>query len=70
LLSSLCTLDVRYCFVPRWQPPFISQLDDRDRCHLNGLAMENGLPKYVTALGKTSEPAGWREGKLDGGCVF
>ena len=25
-----------------WKPPFISALIDEDRCHLNGLAMEDG----------------------------
>ena len=31
-----------YSFVPRWRPPFISQLAAQDRCHLNGLAMREG----------------------------
>src|SRR4051794_8867644 len=44
--SCLCTLDGRNSFVPRWRPPFISGLAAEDRCHLNGLAMENSAPKY------------------------
>ena len=45
LFSSLATLHDDFSFVPQWRPPFISQLIDQDRCHLNGMAMENGLPK-------------------------
>ena len=41
-----------------------------DRCHLNGLAMVEGRPKYVTALGRTDAPGAWREGKATGGVVI
>ncbi len=54
LFSCLCTLDPRFSFVPRWRPPFISELAAEDRCHLNGLAMVNGQPKYVTAMAETN----------------
>ena len=67
LFSCLCTLDEQYNFFPRWRPGFVSQLIDQDRCHLNGLAMENGVPKFVTVLGVTDEPAGWRVNKRSGG---
>ncbi len=68
--SCLCTLDNKYSFVPRWRPPFISQYDLRDRCHLNGLAAKDGKPKYVTALGNTDTPAGWRANKASGGILM
>ena len=58
--SCLCTLDPDYSFVPRWRPPFITALAAEDRCHLNGLAMVDGRPKYVTALGETDTKDGWR----------
>ena len=70
LFSCLCTLDDRYSFVPRWQPPFITELSGGDRCHLNGIAMRHGRPRYVTLLAATNEPAGWRQLKLTGGCVM
>ncbi|MBX3422543.1 MAG: TIGR03032 family protein [Pirellulaceae bacterium] len=70
LFSSLCTLSNQYNFVPRWQPPFISQLVDQDRCHLNGLAMESGQPRFVTVLGQTDQPAGWRDNKVSGGAIL
>ncbi|MEM9219504.1 MAG: TIGR03032 family protein [Cyanobacteria bacterium P01_F01_bin.150] len=67
--SCLCTLDKQYSFVPRWKPSFISAYDLRDRCHLNGLAMRDGKPRYVTALGETDDPGGWRSNKASGGIL-
>lgn len=66
----LCTLDGRHSFVPRWRPPFISGLAAEDRCHLNGLAMADGAPKYVTALAETDTPQGWRPNKVRSGCLI
>jgi uncharacterized protein (TIGR03032 family) len=68
--SCLCTLDPEYSFVPRWRPPFITALVAEDRCHLNGLAVVDGQPKYVTALGETDTPDGWRANKARGGCLM
>lgn len=70
MFSCLCTLDPDFSFVPRWKPPFVSQIAAQDRCHLNGLAMRNGLPNYVTAFGETDTPEGWRDGKVGGGIVM
>ena len=70
LFSCLCTLHEDFNFVPRWQPPFVSQLAPQVRCHLNGLAMDHGRPKYVTALGASDEPRGWRASKADGGVLL
>ena len=68
--SCLCTLDGSASFAPRWRPPFVSALEPTDRCHLNGLGMVDGTPRYVTALGETDEPAGWRANKAKGGIVM
>src|SRR5207244_3053139 len=68
--SCLCTLDPDYSFVPRWQPPFITALAAEDRCHLNGLALVDGRPKYATALGETDTANGWRTNKPHGGCLM
>jgi uncharacterized protein (TIGR03032 family) len=70
LFSCLCTLHESYSFVPRWRPPFISKLADEDRCHLNGMAMEAGAPRYVTALAETDTAGGWRANKATTGCVL
>lgn len=69
-MSCLCTLDVRHSFVPRWRPPFVSAYDSTDRCHLNGLAMRDGKPRYVTALGATDTAGGWRQHKATGGILM
>ena len=66
----LCTLDAEHSFHPRWRPPFVSALAPEDRCHLNGLGMVEGKPKYVTALGETDTPGGWRANKASGGIVM
>lgn len=69
LFSCLCTLDDHSSFVPRWRPPWVSHYAPEDRCHLNGLGMRDGEPRYVTALGRTNTPAGWRANKRDGGVL-
>jgi uncharacterized protein (TIGR03032 family) len=68
--SCLATLDPEASFVPRWRPSFVSDLEPSDRCHLNGLGMVDGKPKYVTALGETNTPAGWRANKAGGGILM
>jgi uncharacterized protein (TIGR03032 family) len=68
--SCLCTLSDDYSFVPRWQPPFVSRVAAEDRCHLNGLAMEGGRPRYATALGETDSTDGWRADKATGGVLI
>jgi uncharacterized protein (TIGR03032 family) len=60
--SCLSLIDDRYSFTPAWQPPFISELAPEDRCHLNGMALHDGEPAYVTALAASNEAGGWRQG--------
>jgi uncharacterized protein (TIGR03032 family) len=66
----LCTLDAEHSFTPRWRPPFVTAFAPQDRCHLNGLAMVDGRPAYVTALGETDTSGGWRTHKVDGGVLM
>lgn len=68
--SCLCTRSATFNFVPWWRPAFVSALAPEDRCHLNGLGMVDGKPRYATALGRTDTPAGWREHKRDGGVLI
>ena len=70
LFGCLATIDEASNFVPLWQPPFLSKLSIEDRCHLNGLAMEDGQPRYVTAVAETDVVDGWRDRRHDGGCVI
>jgi uncharacterized protein (TIGR03032 family) len=70
LFSCLSALDPYYSFAPRWRPPFVSALRPEDRCHLNGMAVVGGQPRYVTALAETNTPAGWRAVKHNDGCLI
>ena len=70
LFSCLFQLDARHSFRAVWQPPFISQLAPEDRCHLNGLALVEGEPRFATALGASDSAGGWRERKEDGGVLL
>jgi uncharacterized protein (TIGR03032 family) len=69
LFSCLATCSVRYSFTPLWRPPFISKLAPEDRCHLNGLAMQDGRPRYVTACATSDVVDGWRHQRVRGGVV-
>ena len=64
--SCLCRLNSKYSFEPIWKPDFISAYDPRDRCHLNGLAVRDHKVRYVSALGTSDEPGGWRNNKTSG----
>ncbi len=68
--SCLAALDGEHSFVPRWRPPFVTAVSPDDRCHLNGLAVIAGRVRFVTALGATDAPQGWRERKADGGVLI
>ena len=70
LFSCLATTSERHSFEPIWRPPFVTRLAAEDRCHLNGLAMENGRPRYVTAVSRSDVADGWRDRRTDGGCVI
>lgn len=70
LFGCLATLSERYSFTPLWRPPFLSKLAAEDRCHLNGLALEGGQPRYVTAVAACDVADGWRDRRRDGGCVL
>ena len=68
--SCLAKLSYDFSFLPVWKPRFISDLVPEDRCHLNGIAVCDGRPRYVTALGTTDAAGGWRENKASGGVLI
>jgi hypothetical protein len=67
--SCLSLLNPDFSFVPKWRPKWISGLAFENRCHLNGLAMVNGAPKYVTSLSQSDTPNGWRASKGTSGVI-
>ncbi|WP_437205601.1 TIGR03032 family protein [Planctomicrobium sp. SH664] len=70
LFSCLATFGESTSFTPLWKPPHISQLAAEDRCHLNGLATVEGVPRYVTCAALSDQVQGWRSHMRDGGAVL
>jgi uncharacterized protein (TIGR03032 family) len=68
--SCLATIDPIHSFRPIWKPSFISELAREDRCHMNGLGMLDGKPKYVTAVSQTDVADGWHGRPLPKGVVI
>lgn len=68
--SCLASLSSTASFTPLWQPSHLSQLAPDDRCHLNGLALQDGIPFYVTLASLSDVVEGWRDHRRDGGCVL
>lgn len=70
LFNCLAAPSETHSFAPVWRPPFITGLVPEDRCHLNGLAMKEGQPAFVTAVGISDTGDGWRRGRRGGGVVI
>ena len=70
LFNCLGTVSPSHSFRPVWKPPFISRLAAEDRCHLNGLAGENGAPRFVTMVSRSDVVDGWRDRRTGGGLVM
>ena len=71
MFSCLSKFNEDFSFSPIWQPHFITDLKPEDRCHLNGLAIdEHRKIKYVTALGKGNTEREWKPGMLTGGILM
>lgn len=60
----------RHSFEVVWKPDFIGEIVAEDRCHLNGLAMRDGAPAFVTAVSRSNTIDGWRDRRTDGGVVI
>jgi uncharacterized protein (TIGR03032 family) len=70
LFSCVAAPSETHSFRMLWQPPFITKLAAEDRCHLNGLALRDGEPAFVTAVSTSDVHEGWREHRRDGGVVI
>ncbi|MCB1628240.1 MAG: TIGR03032 family protein [Xanthomonadales bacterium] len=70
LFCCLAGLSDRHNFTPLWQPSFLSRLVAEDRCHLNGVAVRDGRPRYFTAVSRSDVAEGWRDYRRDGGVVI
>jgi uncharacterized protein (TIGR03032 family) len=65
----LATVSDEYSFVPLWWPPFQARREQGDCCHLNGVAMADGVAVYVTSVSRTGELDSWRDARTNGGVV-
>lgn len=70
LFSCIATVSDGFSFRPLWRPSFISRLAAEDRCHLNGLAMQDGHPRYATCVSRSDVSDGWRDRRVTGGIVL
>ena len=68
--SCLATTDPVHSFRPIWKPSFISRLAAEDRCHLNGMAIKDGAPRFATAVSASDVADGWRDRRRDGGVLI
>lgn len=58
------------CFSPYWKPPFINNIITADRCHLNGICLEDGALAYATMVAKTREANEWKQHRNSGGIIM
>jgi uncharacterized protein (TIGR03032 family) len=70
LFSCIAEVSNGHSFKPVWKPGFISRLAAEDRCHLNGMALADGRPLYVTAVSRSDAADGWRDRRAGGGIVI
>ncbi|WP_338790089.1 TIGR03032 family protein [Bernardetia sp. MNP-M8] len=68
--NCIAQVSEKYNFKPLWTPPFITKMISEDRCHLNGMAMRDGSPRYVTMVSQTDRLDAWREHRHNGGVVM
>ena len=69
VFSCLAQLTRGCSFQPVWQPPFIDALKPEDRCHLNGVALQNDKITWATACSTGNTATSWRNQRQEGGVV-
>lgn len=70
LFSCIMEVSDRYNFIDYWRPSFIDKLASEDRCHLNGMAMDEGKPRFVTAFNTGNTIQSWKENPAQNGVVM
>lgn len=70
LFSCIATIDDENSFTPYWQPPQINKIESIDACHLNGMALVNGKPKYATSFNQGNTAQSWRDTILETGTLY
>ena len=70
LFSTIVQLDDDYNFTPFWSPPFIDKIVPEDRCHLNGMTMQDGKPKYASCFNQGNTHQSWRDTITTTGTIY
>lgn len=68
--SCLSTLSPDSSFVARWKPWFISELVPEDRCHVNGMSLRDGEPRYVTTFNQHDHMDSWSQSAIGKGTLI
>ena len=69
VFSCLARVTPGCSFEPVWQPTFITALKPEDRCHLNGVALQNGEITWATACSTGNTATSWRNQRREGGVL-
>ena len=70
LFSCIASINSEYNFTPWWTPPFIDKLASEDRCHLNGMAMKDGVPEFASMFGEGNSMRSWTSTLIDSGVIY
>ncbi len=68
--SCIIKIDDQFSFTPVWNPSFISDIKPEDRCHLNGLVVQNDKLKFATAFNSGNTNQSWKENILSSGVLM
>lgn len=68
--SCIIKIDKEHSFTPVWKPDFIEKITAGDHCHLNGMAVNDGKIRYVSAFAQTDKPRKWKENILESGILI
>lgn len=70
LFSCVAAASGEFSFVPVWRPSFITRLVPEDRCHITGIALEDGLLRFASAAAASDAPRGWERAIASAGLVI
>lgn len=70
LFSCICTPSDTHTFKVYWKPPWISKIAPEDRCHLNGLCLRDGIPRYVSSICRADVGGSWKNHRANGGVIW
>ena len=70
LFSCIAAVSSTHSFRAVWKPAFVDRLAAEDRCHLNGMVVADGKPKFATAVAESNVADGWRDHRAGGGLLI